>query len=150
MAVARTSRLTGKYYLTTEPTISQVEILKCGKGGGKRWITRQKELVANVHTFIWWYVAISTNTLTPMIMPAVTFTMNPPMITNMSLDPLSPRTLALPAKTGGAGGWLTASPTIINLPRLSHQRRPQAARPFKTAGGAERTHPSGRPRQGRP
>lgn len=107
MAVARTSRLTGKYYLTTELTISQVEILKCGKGGGKRWITRQKELVANVHTFIWWYVAISTNTLTPMIMPAVTFTMNPPMITKMSLDPLSPRTLAHPAKTGGAGGWLT-------------------------------------------
>ena len=58
--------------------------------------------------------------------------------------------MALPAKIGGAGGWLTASPTITDPLFLSHQRRPQAARPFKTAGGAERTHPSGRPRQGRP
>lgn len=66
---------------------------------------RQKELAANVRTFIWWFAAILTNTLTPTTTRAVTFTMNFPIITNLSLDPLSPRTLALPALIGGAGGW---------------------------------------------
>ena len=66
----------------------------------------------------------------------------------LSLNIPIPRTRAPPALIGGAGGWLTASSTITDPSCLSHQRRPQAARPFKTAGGAERTHPSGRPPKG--
>ncbi len=70
---------------------------------------RQKELVVNVLTFIWLYAAISTNTLTPMIMPAVTFTMNP-LITSVSLDLLVLLDVALPALIGGAGGVVDRKP----------------------------------------